>query len=212
MIACTSRRSTSLVLSLTVLRLITLALLATLTETPPAESSAPAFAPTESNAPACAALVCAPLAMAAASASSLSCLLWLRSRSFSFSSISPRMNLFIDDMRVSSFMPKRCEQSCRYVSRMIWSGMTDMLLTMLDMASERLMGSLTPSSIMAVLNCMKSVCFSSINCLNSSDECFLAKLSGSSPSGKSNTLIFMPSDSSMSVPLMAACMPASSPS
>ena len=42
--------------------------------------------------------------------------------------------------------------------------------------------------------------------------CDRANSSGSWPPGSSNTLRFMPSESSMSVPRRAACMPAASPS
>ena len=98
------------------------------------------------------------------------------------------------------------------MSRVIWSGITETLFTMLLMASERFTGSVTPLSISLVLNSMKSVWWSSMYALNSSAVCFREKLSGSSPSGSISTLMFIPSDNSMSVPLMAACMPASSPS
>ena len=90
--------------------------------------------------------------------------------------------------------------------------MTETLRTMLPIASERFTGSVTPLSRRSVLNCMKSVWWPSIYATNSSALCFLEKLSGSSPSGRSSTLMFIPSASSMSVPLMAAWMPASSPS
>ena len=91
-------------------------------------------------------------------------------------------------------------------------GMSEMLFTMPLMASLRFTGSLTPSTVSRVLNEMKSCWFSSIYRFSSSVECLRAKESGSTPSGSSSTLMFMPSCSSMSVPRMAAWMPASSPS
>lgn len=87
-----------------------------------------------------------------------------------------------------------------------------MLLTIELMASERFSGSRSFLSNRSVLNSMKSVWFSSIYFLKSAAVCLRANESGSSPSGSSNTLRFMPSDSNMSVPLKAACMPAASPS
>ena len=90
--------------------------------------------------------------------------------------------------------------------------MTDMLLIMPLMPSERFTGSLTPSTVRRVLKPIKSCWFCSIYCFSSSVECLRAKESGSSPSGSNSTFTFMPSCSSMSVPRMAAWMPASSPS
>ena len=109
-------------------------------------------------------------------------------------------------------MPSLEVQSCMYVARMMGSPMTLMLCMMLEMASARFTGSLTPLSNTCVLNCMKSVLLSSMYWRNSSAVCFLAKESGSSPSGSSITFTFMPSLSSMSVPRSAALMPAASPS
>ena len=115
-------------------------------------------------------------------------------------------------MSVASFMPILMAQSWRYVSRSIWSLTSDMLLMMELMASERFSGSRSFFSIRSVLNSMKSVWCSSIYLRKSAAVCLRAKLSGSSPSGRSSTFRFMPSASSMSVPRMAACMPAASPS
>ena len=92
------------------------------------------------------------------------------------------------------------------------SGITEMLFTMPLMASERFTGSLTFSTVSWVLKLMKSCWCCSIYDFSSSVECLRANESGSSPSGSSSTLMFMPSCRSMSVPRMAACMPASSPS
>ena len=63
-----------------------------------------------------------------------------------------------------------------------------------------------------VLKRMKFSSWSEMYCWNSVALCLREKLSGSSPSGNNNTLMFMPSAKSMSIPLMLALMPASSPS
>ena len=76
--------------------------------------------------------------------------------------------------------------------------MTETLLMTALMASDRLTGSLMPSTVSLVLKAMKSCWWSSIYLRSSSDECLCAKESGSSPSGSSSTLMFMPSPSSMS--------------
>ena len=59
-------------------------------------------------------------------------------------------------------MPMRCEQSLMNEARLMGSSITEMLFTMLLMASERFTGSVTPWSMTRVLNSMKSVWCSSI--------------------------------------------------
>ena len=77
----------------------------------------------------------------------------------------------------------------------------------------RLIGSFFVSfSSKLVLNRMKFSSLSVMYWRNSVALCFREKLSGSSPSGKSNTFTFMPSASSISVLLILAFIPASSPS
>lgn len=67
-----------------------------------------------------------------------------------------------------------------------------MLCTRLPISSARLIGSLpASSSSRLVLKRIKSVSCSCMNCWNSVELCLRAKESGSSPSGRRHTLMFM---------------------
>ena len=93
------------------------------------------------------------------------------------------------------------------------SGITEMLFTMSCISWARFIGSLPASAISScVLNFRKSTALFSRNATVSSALCVCEYESGSSPSGSDTTFMFMPSASSMSIPLMDACMPAASPS
>ena len=132
--------------------------------------------------------------------------------SFSFSSRSRLIMPFIDWSRVSSLMPNRRDNWVRYSSRNRLSSTTEILFTIPPIASERFTGSLTFSTVSLVLNEIKSSACSSIYALNSWAVCLRENESGSSPSGSNSTFTFMPSANSISVPRMAAWIPASSPS
>ncbi len=91
--------------------------------------------------------------------------------------------------------------------------MSEMLVTISLMRPAFLMGSLPASSSSSpVLNRIKSEAFSSRNSFTSTGLFFLANESGSSSSGKSTILTFIPSSSIMSMPLKEALIPAGSPS
>ena len=103
--------------------------------------------------------------------------------------------------------------SLAYTIRAISSGINAMDLTTSVMAAVRLMGSPWASlSTMLDLKLMKSASFAAIYSSTSVWLWARTKVSGSSSGGNGNTLMLMPSLSSMSTPRMAALMPASSPS
>ena len=93
------------------------------------------------------------------------------------------------------------------------SGILEILVTISRIKPAFFTGSLFASFIKSdTLKLIKSCEDSSRYSLKEASECFFAKLSGSSPSGKVTTFTFIPCSSIKSIPLKEALIPAASPS
>ena len=93
------------------------------------------------------------------------------------------------------------------------SGILEILVTISRISPAFFTGSLLASLINnETLKLIKSCDEFSKYSFSAVSECFFAKLSGSSPSGKVTTLTFIPCSRIKSIPLIEALIPAASPS